>query len=129
MLNIIFIALFGFILSSYIRYKQLNNEKLICILGEDCNKVIGSKYATTLGIPNTYIGMFYYGLVVLVYMLVLFFPYFQFHDFGLILKSITMLAMLFSWRLIVIQIVIIGEWCEWCMVSSILSTIIFLLVK
>ncbi len=122
------VACTGFILSAYIRKKRVKNEKLVCFLGEDCNKVVNSRYATTLGIANETMGMFYYGLVTLSFAWFSLVPITNnaLLNFGFIVISGS--AALFSVYLISLQVFILKEWCEWCLASSILSIAIFFLI-
>lgn len=60
---IIILSVLGFSVASYIRYKKSRNERLVCYMGDDCNKVVFSSYSTLLGIPNEMIGMAYFSLM------------------------------------------------------------------
>lgn len=124
-LGIVIAATFGFSVSAYIWHKKNHSEKLVCFLGEDCNKVVYSRYSTTFGISNEVIGMLYYGGITVAYSLAItgLIPFF----FGWLI-SITGIAALFSIYLISVQLVILKEWCEWCVASAITSIIIFTLV-
>lgn len=97
------------------------------MLGEDCNKVIYSRYAITLGVPNTLIGMFYYGALTISYGFLAALPQFQTPFFLLALRLVTGLAAFFSVYLIFVQIIMLKEWCEWCLLSTLLSVAIFVL--
>jgi len=123
---ILIAAVSGFSLSAYIQRKRSKQEKLTCLIGEDCNKVVYSRYAVTLGIPNEILGMLYYGAVVAAYGIFSFAPELQTEIIGFGFKAVAFLAAIFSWYLIGIQIFILKEWCIWCIASSIFSTLIFL---
>ena len=63
---LLILSLTGFLVSAYIYYKKNRKEKLVCIIGKDCNKVIHSKYSKFFGlIDNEIIGMLYYSLVLI----------------------------------------------------------------
>lgn len=125
---ILIAAISGFLLSAYIQRKRSRQERLLCVIGEDCNKVVYSRYAQTFGIPNEILGMFYYGAVVIAYIAFLIIPELQTSIIHLGFKAATFLAALFSWYLISIQLLVLKEWCVWCIASSVLSTFIFLFV-
>jgi len=125
---IITVAILGFLLSSYIRRKRTKQERLICILGEDCNKVVYSRYAATFGISNEIMGMLYYGAIAAIYSVFFVIPELQAQTINFGLKTATLLAAVFSWYLIGVQLLVLKEWCEWCIASSVLSTLIFLFI-
>ncbi len=120
------LAISGFAVSWYIYYKKKRNEKLVCIIGEDCDKVVRSKYGSLLGVSNEVLGMGYYGLVAVLSGIILTgtgtilsFPLFTF------LLIIGGGAALFSIVLLFIQSFILEELCEYCIVSAAASIIIF----
>jgi uncharacterized membrane protein len=124
-LGIIIAATVGFVLSIYIWRKKKQGEKLFCLIGDDCNRVVNSRYATTLGASNEIIGILYYAGIAIAFSLGL---------SGLVsfsfwwLTPITGVAALFSVYLVSVQLFILKEWCEWCLVSAITSIIIFILI-
>lgn len=124
---IILLGIIGFLLSSYMYGKIRRNERLVCMLGEDCNKVVYSRYAITLGIPNTLIGMFYYSAIAVSYGFIIIVPQFQMPFFLFALRLVMGLAAFFSIYLIFVQIIMLKEWCEWCLLSTLLSVVIFVL--
>lgn len=122
------LGLLGFIISWYIYYKKARNENLVCLIGQDCNKVLNSKYNKTFGLPNELLGMLYYGAVVL-FMLVLLFGFNQIGFISLFVFLIIIggLAAVFSVILIFIQAFILKEWCEYCLASAAISILIFII--
>lgn len=127
-LSIIISAFLGFLIAFYIHHKKSKQEPLVCIIGEDCNKVVTSKYSRFLGMRLELIGMIYYGLTALYYGVDE--AFFQ-HNFPLIntvVAGTSILAFLLSLYLIVIQFVVLRDLCEWCIASGILSTLIFLVI-
>lgn len=123
---VLLLAISGFVVSWYIYYKKKGNKKLVCIIGEDCDKVVRSKYGSLLGVSNEVLGMGYYGLVAVLSGIaltgtgtILSFPLFTF------LLIIGGGAALFSIVLLFIQAFILKELCEYCIVSAVASIIIF----
>lgn len=121
-------ALLGFSIAFYIFYKKSRQEKLVCIIGEDCNKVVESKYSKLWGIRLEFLGMIYYGLIALYYGIdgVLLQNGFSLVD--TVVAGASALAFLLSLYLTVIQLTVLRDLCEWCIASGILSTIIFLVI-
>lgn len=121
---IILLGLFGFVLASYIHNKKINNKKLVCPLKSDCNTVINSDYSKIMGISVEVLGMAYYSFVGLAYGLynLNFFPSY----FSTILLSISLLATIFSFYLIFVQIFKIKQLCVWCIGSACICLLIFI---
>lgn len=123
---ILILALAGLAVSFHINRKKRKKEKLVCFIGQDCDKVINSRYAETFGIDNQLLGMVYYsGIAIFAATTVggLAWPVFIFTLF----KLATIGSALFSFYLIYIQAFVLKEWCEWCLVSAVLSILIFLI--
>jgi uncharacterized membrane protein len=112
MLRVI-LGIIGLILSFLIFYSKERNKKLICFIGKDCNKVIHSKYARTFGLRNEIIGMIFYLLVIINV------PY---------LWVISLVALVSSIYLFIIQVFKLKEYCDYCILTGIINLGIFLLV-
>ena len=126
---LIILGLVGFIISYYILYKKKRNEKLVCIIGENCDKVIRSKYANTFGFDNTMAGMGYYGLVAVTGIAEFIMPDLFFLKQVILSKIIISgAAALFSIYLIFIQAFVLKEWCEYCLATSAISIAVFLVI-
>ncbi len=114
----------GFFLSFHIWHKKGKQEKLVCVIGDDCDKVVHSSYAVTFGIHNEVIGMVYYGLMFLAHVLLLSTLWNPQPVLVLFLDVASSAAALFSLFLIGVQAFILKEWCEWCIGSAALSLLI-----
>lgn len=126
---LILLAAVGLIDSAYIFYKKLRNEKLVCLIGKDCNKVIKSKYSSVFGIPNEVLGvLFYAGVLGFFFISWLGIEYFFGVQLLLIFRAAAFLAFLSSLFLAVIQIFILREWCEYCLLTAAVNLVIFILV-
>ncbi|MEX1064312.1 MAG: vitamin K epoxide reductase family protein [Candidatus Paceibacterota bacterium] len=122
------LSIAGLIVSWHIFHKKRSGQKLVCVIGEDCDKVIHSKYSKTLGISNEIIGILYYGLVasltvISVIGLTMIGPV----SLSLFLVIIAGAAAVFSLILIFIQAFVLREWCEYCLVSAGISIVIFVI--
>ena len=129
---IFFLAAIGFCISFHIWRTKRANEKLVCIIGQDCDIVVHSKYAATFGIPNEILGMLYYLFIMAVYGTLFYNPAFfavfvsaQILSYALI--AITGFSALFSAYLTYIQIFVLKELCEWCLGSAAVNMVILLL--
>ena len=128
-LYLIILSLIGFIVSFYIYYTKTYNKKLYCIIGQDCDAVVKSKYGKTFGVENTVPGMTYYGLI-FVYGIVLFLNRNIFKEqlFYYFLVGASIASVLFSIYLTAVQAFVLKKWCEYCIVSSIASLLILVVL-
>lgn len=119
-------ALVGAITAGYVwRHKQ-TGRPLVCPLGSDCERVVHSRFSRMFGWPVELLGLGYYGLLLVVYGLAILSPELWPQSVYLALTVITTLAFLLSAYLVRVQIVQLREWCVWCLLSALCSTIIFL---
>lgn len=121
-IGIIIAAFVGFVIAWHIWRTKAQNKKLKCFIGENCDRVVRSRFATTFGVSNEALGMIYYGTLIALYGFAVAGYKLLPHELVLF---ITGGAVLFSIYLLVIQLFVLREWCEWCIASSILSGLIF----
>ena len=114
----------GFMVAKNIRNHKIKSTPLVCPIGFDCNAVVHSNYSRFFGMPVEFLGMIYYALISFIYLFVIFretlSPYLV--SF-LILTSL--LGLIFSIYLILVQIFILKKGCSWCFVSAFISIVIF----
>lgn len=119
----------GFLASFYIFYSKKHDKPMYCMMGQDCDAVVKSKYGKTFGIENTIPGMAYYGLIFAYGILLL-------HDRNLFKENIIYYflviasagSVLFSIYLTAVQAFILRKWCEYCIVSSVASLLILIVL-
>ncbi|MGA2130051.1 MAG: vitamin K epoxide reductase family protein [Candidatus Pacearchaeota archaeon] len=123
------LSVIGFALAYHIWNKKASKEKLVCIIGEDCSKVVESKYGKTFGIDNTVLGMLYYFFVMVAALVTLFLP--MFLTIPLFVKgflAIAGLSALFSLYLTFVQVVFLKEFCEYCLGNTLITILIFVML-
>lgn len=108
--------------ASYLLYKKVKNERLTCLIGEDCDIVTKSKYGYLFGIPNEVIGIGFYVLVLVLLFLfflgvssILGFP------IGALLLTLAIPASLASLYLLGIQAFVLKKWCDYCVLSVLIN--------
>jgi len=121
---VLVLAFLGFCISWYIYYKKNKQEKMVCYLGEDCDKVISSKYNKLFGFSNEILGMLYYIFVAVLVVLLIYGVESILISLYLVLVLAGIGAVLFSIYLTYIQIYVIREWCEYCVASAAVSVLI-----
>ena len=125
-LHTLALSVLGFIIAFYIWHKKKNKEKLYCVLGKNCNKVIKSRYAKSFGFDNTVIGMLYYVFVFVISLAAFLFPaILTFSIFFIGFIVIVGIAALFSIYLVCIQLFVLKELCEYCLGSTAIAIAIF----
>lgn len=119
----------GFAVSLYIFTKRKRNERLTCFFGDDCNEVIQSRYSKLLGVPNEVLGMMYYSLAMILFLLFVFgvqaFGPFPVSSIFLVLA---VGAALFSAFLIFIQFFVLKQRCEYCLTTTTASILLLFLL-
>ena len=117
----------GFMVAQHIRKHKTKNTPLVCPVGFDCHGVVHSDYSRFMGMRVEVLGMVYYAFISLVYLLLIFvsnaLPSLMM-ALPIVLSSV---AFLFSIYLIYIQLFVLKKGCSWCIVSSIISALIFIL--
>ena len=125
----IILSFIGLINASYLTFDHFNyNSDSFCPIVVDgygsCHDVTNSEYAEVFGIPLALLGIFYYAFVfgVLVYLTKKNSNFL----FGTLFAS-TLFGFLFSIILVYIQIGPLGAICPYCMLSALISLILFVL--
>jgi uncharacterized membrane protein len=115
----------GFMLSAYIHHGKREKAPMVCPIGHDCAPVVTSEYSKFLGIPLEVLGMVYYMMIALSYVMLLAFPQLRVQGVDTILFAASSAAFLFSTYLVFVQWFLLKKWCSWCVVSAAISTSIF----
>ena len=122
---LIILSLIGFAVSFYIFYSKKYDKPMYCVIGQDCDAVVKSKYGKTLGVENTIPGMLYYALVFAYAAgLLLNQNVFKGNIIYYFIVGISIGSVLFSLYLAYVQKFVLRKWCEYCIVSTISSILI-----
>ena len=128
-LPLLVLALLGLVDSLYLLLKKLKNEKIVCFLGKDCDTVVKSAYGRLLGFPNEALGiLFYLGVVGAVILMAQGVEVLFGFSILVFLRSAAVLAFLASLYLLYVQAFKLKMWCEYCIVSAAINTLILLLL-
>ncbi len=118
----------GFFLSLYIHHQKRTQQKLVCLLGSDCDAIVNSAWGKLFGVPNEVLGMLYYVFiasgVTLLFMGV---------EFTIIL-SLSVLLLLSSGIVTLVSVFLVGvqafvlkDWCDYCLASTGINIAIFVI--
>lgn len=119
------IALAGVFVALYLTlYKLGYIGTLACAVGS-CETVQTSKWATFLGFPVAMWGVGYYVAVLVISIAGLMPPLADRRNVSQLLVGITGVGMLFSLWLTYLELFVIDAICQWCVISAILATTLF----
>ena len=101
----------------YLIKKRVLSQKPVCIIGEDCAKVLTSRYSTIFIIPNDVLGLLFYIVCSLIAaFLVIGVQPLLLWDF--IIKISVAFGSLLSVFFVYLQFKVIKAWCFWCLMSA-----------
>jgi uncharacterized membrane protein len=121
------VALAGVFVALYLTlYKLGYIGTLACAVGS-CETVQTSKWATFLGFPVGGWGLAYYLGVLALALIGLTGRYADSRGLSDVLLGVTSIGLLFSLWLTYLELFVIHAICQWCVVSAILATILFIL--
>lgn len=126
-ISVIWIAsLVGLVVSGYLSYVKLFHAPIYCTPGlGDCATVNASQWSLLWGIPIAVLGMLSYLAVLL---LIFLGPRIEFvKTFSRqAIFGISLFGFLFSMYLTYLELFIIKTMCQWCVISAISMTVIFI---
>lgn len=124
---LILIAILGIIDAGYLTYEHFSGTIPPCAPGifNDCGTVLTSKFATPFGIPLALIGLIHYSLETLIFVL---YNFTKKRIYGILGVAFSFIGFLASLYFVFLQLVVIRALCQYCMVSALISFVIFVLV-
>ena len=124
--SLIVLSVMGLLNSGYLVYKHYQkNKPFMCPLNHDCGKVTESKWSRIFFVRNEYLGtLFFIGMLSLIIL----------YKTNAVLPISTLIliligaavGLLFSVILVLIQAFIIKDYCFYCIISAIITLLIFL---
>lgn len=122
---IIALAFIGFADSTFLLAKRLSGGPIPCVLGfTGCDEVSKSPYSALLGIPLSAYGAVFYlaiGALGILYLDT------KIYIYAHLILLATSLGFLMSLYFIYVQKFLIGAFCVYCVLSAVVSTILFVL--
>jgi uncharacterized membrane protein len=112
-------SVIGLGISSYIYRKKRTKHPLMCPRASACDTVVNSSFATTAGINNEVLGIFYYVAQAILWAVMLAVPSVVSSGFLLFTILLSIGGALFSLYLIALQAFVIRAWCLWCLGSAV----------
>ncbi|MFZ2681598.1 MAG: vitamin K epoxide reductase family protein [Patescibacteria group bacterium] len=122
-ISMLAVSFLGFIDATYLTVSRFTGASLPCTLTHACDTVTRSEYSVILGIPVVILGMAYY--------LSVFFGSYLYLEYRSrlyfkITAAMTVFGFLFSAWFVYVQLGILQAICQYCMLSALTSTILFI---
>ena len=119
-------AVIGLLDSIYLAYVKLANAEIYCTPGlGDCDVVNASQWSSLWGIPLGVYGVIGFAAILLIESLGNKWKLLTTHN-DLILFAISFAGFLFSLYLTYIELFILHAICQWCILSALMMTVIFI---
>lgn len=120
------LAVLGAVNAVYLVWKhhKLAGKPFTCPLNSKCHIVTDSKWSNIFGIRNEWLGLLYYGLMLIAALASIFYASYAYFIYLLILIS-AFFALLFSVFLTYLQKYVIKEYCFYCLISAFISLLMF----
>lgn len=126
-MGIAILSLLGLLVSGYLTLYKLGYLGVIQCTTGGCETVQSSQYSLFLGFPVALWGMGAYALLLLLALLGLEPSRAGDRRIALGIFGIAAVGVAFSGWLTYLEALVIHAWCQWCVVSAVLITLIFLL--
>jgi uncharacterized membrane protein len=118
------VSLVGLADSIYLTAEHLSGRSVKCTIVSGCSEVLSSPYATVRGVPLALIGaVAYFSAFSLATLAV-----FDYKLAGSLLTILVVLMFLTTLWLFYLQAFVIGHFCQFCLLSAIVTTILTVLV-
>ncbi|PIZ46416.1 hypothetical protein COY32_03380 [candidate division WWE3 bacterium CG_4_10_14_0_2_um_filter_41_14] len=127
------ISFIGFLDATYLTVSHYRGTELNCTILQGCEEVTNSAYSVIYGVPVALLGMGYYLVIMTLSLflleMVLSMVFLETHESKIlkILPYLTIFGFVASIWFVYLQIFVIGEICEYCMLSATTSTLLFIL--
>lgn len=121
------LSLIGLIVAGYLSLHRMGYiGSLQCAIG-GCEVVQSSRYAVFLGIPVAYLGLVAYAGLLVVSLLGVQPGRERARWISLALLAGSAVGVLFSAYLTYLEAFVIHAWCQWCVISAVIVTVIFVI--
>jgi len=118
------VSLVGLADSIYLTIEHLSGRSVRCTLVSGCSEVLSSPYATVRGYPLAAVGAFAYFVVFSLATLAAF----GYRSLGKLLAAIVAAMFLTTLWLLYLQAFVIHHFCQFCLLSALVTTTLTILV-
>jgi uncharacterized membrane protein len=118
------LAVLGAGISGYLTYVHYNIDALVCA-GGGCEVVQQSKYSEIMGIPIAMLGLgMFLGVIALIVVREKLVDYAYLANAGIMLLLVS--GLIYFAYLTYLEMNVIYAWCQWCVATSIVTLILFI---
>ncbi|HEY4475194.1 MAG TPA: vitamin K epoxide reductase family protein [Candidatus Paceibacterota bacterium] len=121
----IVLSLAGLVNAGYLSYKHFQKKLLVCPINHDCNAVVESKWGHMFGVRNEILGILYY-LAMFAGILIFILKPNLILDISNYIFIGTAIGLIFSAFLTYLQKFVIKEYCFYCLISALISLLLFI---
>ena len=119
---LLIVAGIGLLDALYLTYQHYSGAGLICNISHGCEQVLNSKYAVVAGVPVALLGIIFYLTVLLMVVYFLSNP-----ARPKLLFVVGLVGFISTVYLFYLQAFVIRAWCQYCLLSTLTSTVIFII--
>lgn len=122
----IILAVLGILVAGYLTWAEVTGNETVCAETGliNCETVQTSAYASTFGIPVALLGLAGFVGMLLILLLEDQVPFLAQYGRTLVLAA-ALFGVLFQLYLSVIEATVLEAWCQWCIASFVIVTLIF----
>lgn len=118
------LTLGGLVNAGYLVRKHFQKKPLVCPFNHDCSVVTESKWGKIFFIRNEILGFLFYIFLLTNIIILIFNP--ELNILKTLILISTFLGLLFSIFLVLLQKYVIKDYCFYCIISAIITLLIFL---
>lgn len=123
-IGMLVVSFLGFLDATYLTINHYTGATLPCTITHGCEIVTQSEYSEFMGIPVALFGVLFY---LTIFLGSYFFLEYRSQLYFKITAAMTVFGVLFSGWFVYVQLGILHAICQYCMLSAISSTILFIL--
>jgi uncharacterized membrane protein len=123
-ISMLVVSFLGFLDATYLTINHYTGATLPCSITHGCEIVTQSEYSEFLGIPVALFGVLFY---LTIFLGSYFFLEYRSKLYFKITAAMTVFGVLFSAWFVYVQLGILHAICQYCMLSAITSTVLFVL--
>jgi len=121
------LGLAGMGVAAYLTVTHYQSSDVICLFNAKCDAVLSSSYSTIWNIPLSLFGLVMYAVITILGALMLRSESEWEHMIALGVYATALAGMVFTGYLYSLEIFVLHAFCSWCIISSIILALIFVL--
>jgi len=124
----VLLCLIGILIAGYLSWAEAAGKETVCVnkANIDCAAVQQSTYSKTLGFPDAWLGLLGYIAIFGVLLLEDQVAFLAAYGRTLVV-GMALFGVMFQTYLAYIEATVLQKWCQWCILSHIIITLIFLI--